>query len=308
MTRTVATLDVSSPAVAFREAVAAVPDADLLKFHSGNGKLDSVIDHFSIPAGWSCPGARLCLARAVKRGTNEKGRDTYGVEDGPEVEFRCFSASEEARYPQVRKNRWHNFDMLRKHGRGTPAEKVKGMASLILASLPYRPRVFDLSVDGRAYKAIVRGHIGGDFFSQEYFDAWATVCRLRPDILFYAYTKSLPFWVARLGLLPDNFVLTASEGGKWDSLIGEHGLRSARVFLSQDEADAAGLEVDHDDSHAMRRGPSFALLVHGTQPPGSLAAKAWAVMQRNGGGHGKTSRARSKAGRKGRVSLPVLAN
>ena len=46
---------------------------------------------------------------------------------------------------------------------------------------------------------VVRVHDSGDFFSQEYFDAWLEVARGRPRTRFYAYTKSLPFWVARLG-------------------------------------------------------------------------------------------------------------
>jgi hypothetical protein len=36
-----------------------------------------------------------------------------------------------------------------------------------------------------------------------------------------------------------------------------------------DAANAAGLEVDHDDSHCFGDKP-FALLVHGTQPKGSI--------------------------------------
>ena len=34
------------------------------------------------------------------------------------------------------------------------------------------------------------------------------------------------------------------------------------------------LEIDDDDSHAMEHGPSFALLIHGTQPAGTKAARA----------------------------------
>lgn len=278
-----------------------IPASDLLIFGAGNAKLDAAIDHFSLPAGWSCPGARECLARATEQ---DDGR--YKVVDGPEVQYRCFSASEEARYPQLRAIRWHNFDMLRKYGTGrTDAQKARGMAGLVLASLPARNRVFGLHIDGRAYKAVVRVHVGGDFFSQAYFDAWALACRERPDVLAYAYTKSLPLWVARVDRLPENLVLTASEGGKWDHLIGQHGLRSAKVVFSEDAAARLGLPIDTDDSHAMRRGPSFALLVHGPQPKGSKAAKAWSAIQASGGGHGKANARRRREAARRLVALPL---
>jgi hypothetical protein len=37
------------------------------------------------------------------------------------------------------------------------------------------------------------------------------------------------------------------------------------------------LEIDEDDSHAWAQDESFALLVHGTQPPGSAASKSWSA-------------------------------
>ena len=107
---------------------------------------------------------------------------------------------------------------------------------------------------------------------------------------FYAYTKSLPFWVKRLDALPPNFLLTASRGGKADCLIDEHGFREARVVFSEAEADALGLEIDHDDSHAALPGPSFALLIHGIQPAGSDAGKAVRALR------GKGSYSRQRAG------------
>ena len=51
-------------------------------------------------------------------------------------------------------------------------------------------------------------------------------------------------------------------------------LKYARVVFSEEEAAKLGLEIDHDDSHAYGGDESFALLIHGTQPSGSMAAKA----------------------------------
>jgi hypothetical protein len=72
------------------------------------------------------------------------------------------------------------------------------MANLILESIP---------TDAQR----IRIHVAGDFFSQAYFDAWLMVARSRPDIAFYAYTKSIPFWIHhRQSDLPENFKLNAS--------------------------------------------------------------------------------------------------
>ena len=77
-----------------------------------------------------------------------------------------------------------------------------------------------------------------------------------------------------------------------DSPIGEK-LRSAKVVFSEAEAEKLGLEIDHDDSHAARpslRDQDFALLIHGTQPAGSEAAKALKELK----GKGSYSRKKNK--------------
>lgn len=237
----------------------------LLRFLQGNSKLDQSITTFSLPSGWTCPHAKICLAKADRR--------TGEISDGPDTEIRCYSASNET-WRTVRNVRWHNYELLKK------AETLPAMNHLILVSLP-------------KYARYVRLHVGGDFFSQDYFDAWLSAAILRPDTVFYGYTKSLPYWVRRLGLIPENLVLTASLGGSRDPLAGRHGLRTALMVKYAWQAAELGLELDHDDSHAMRPGPDFALLVHGTQPEGSEAAAAVAEQRRNGNwGYGRRAAAR----------------
>lgn len=216
-----------------------------LKFGRGNAKLDRQTATFSLPAGHTCPGACKCLSKADK--------NTGKITDGEQTEFRCFAASEE-KWRNVRGSRWWNMGLLREVG-------IKaGMSALILRSLP-------------SWARYVRIHVSGDFFSQAYFDAWAEVAALRPDIVFYAYTKSLNYWVARKNTLPPNFRLTASRGGKFDSLIEEHGFPDAEVVFHPD--DAGDRPLDKDDSHARAvERDSFALLLHGTQPKGSSASEA----------------------------------
>ena len=134
---------------------------------------------------------------------------------------------------------------------------------------------------------IVRIHVAGDLFSQQYMEAWYSVAVANPDKLFYAYTKSLRFWVGAITELPilENFVLTASYGGRYDYMIDQFHLRSAKVVFSEAEAAELGLAIDHDDSHAARpdlRNQSFALLIHGVQPKGSEAAKALVELKGKG--------------------------
>jgi hypothetical protein len=230
------------------------PQRHPLKFGKGNAKLDDAIFTFSLPAGYTCPCARACLTMA--------NRKTGAIADGPETQFRCYAATLEVR-PVVRRAAWHNLEALRS------CRSVEEMTQLILDSLT-------------PFAGFVRIHVSGDFFSQDYFDAWIAVAKERTQTLFYTYTKSLPYWVARLGSIPRNFVLTASTGGQQDHLIGAHGLRYAQVVFSEAESEQLGLPIDHDDSHAMQPGGNFALLLHGTQPADTEAARAMTVLKSKG--------------------------
>ena len=110
---------------------------------------------------------------------------------------------------------------------------------------------------------------------------------MKPDKQFYAYTKSLRYWIQHKDWADriDNFVLTASRGGRHDHLIEQHNLRESVVVFSEAEAAEKGLEIDHDDSHAAVPSWSnndFALLIHGVQPAGTPAAKALSALKGKG--------------------------
>jgi hypothetical protein len=127
----------------------------------------------------------------------------------------------------------------------------------------------------KKYRKIIRLHVSGDFFNQTYFDAWLLVAQRNPDILFYAYTKSVNFWSARQWEIPFNLKLNASMGGRYDYVADMAAFKSVFVVLNEMEAADLGLEVDEDDTHAWKQDKSFALVVHGTQAPGSAASKSW---------------------------------
>ena len=247
----------------------------MLKFSNANAKTEALkqvselseylqgkrkIYSLDLLSGYSCPSAKACLSKAV---VQLDGRRK--IKDGAFNEFRCFSASQEVQYTNVYNLRKHNFDILR----DLP---INDMTERLVDDLPKNA-------------GIIRIHVAGDFFNADYMQAWYNVAVMNPTVLFYAYTKSIRYWY-RLNEFPElnNFVLTASYGGRDDDLISELGLRSTTVVYSEAEAEKLGLEIDHDDSHAARpsmRNQDFALLVHGTQPKGSEAATALKLLKKN---------------------------
>lgn len=231
-----------------------------LKFSKGNAKLGKQTLIFNLPAGKTCPGASLCKAFAVM-GDNGKTR----IQDGAETVFRCFAASSEAQYPATFAARAYNLQTIVEALRdGSAADLInEGIQS-------HRTKNTKL----------VRIHESGDFFSGVYLDAWIEVAHRNPDLKFYCYSKSLQLFVNFK--LPTNFYMTASYGGKFDHLIDEgYFTRYSKVVMNDSEAEELGLQVDHDDSHCFGDKP-FALLVHGTQPKGSIAAAKLKERKRNG--------------------------
>jgi len=246
----------------------------MLRFSPANVKIESLgkipavasflankrkVYSFDLLSGHACPFANECFSKAVVKDGKRS------IKDGPNTKFRCFSASQEVLFSGVYNLRSGNFEALKKMS-------LDQMVGGITAAMP-------------ANAGIIRIHVGGDFFNQNYFDAWLMVASTRPDMLFYAYTKSLPYWVNRMAMIPPNFVLTASRGGRMDKMIDENNLRQSVVVFSEQQAADMGLEIDHDDSHAANpatRDKSFALLIHGTQPKGSEASEAIKTLKVNG--------------------------
>jgi len=241
----------------------------IVKFQPANAKLANLAAYlqelwgrkphiygFSLPAGHSCPFADACLSKA--------DRYTGKLTDGPNTQFRCFMAALETFQPSMRQSVWANFDALR-----AVKTSPTAMAELLQAALPGNADVVRIDVDG-------------DFFNQNYFDAWLIVANNNPNLSFYAYTKSLTYWIARLDSIPTNLNLNASYGGRLDHLIEEYSLKSAKVVFHPSEAKELGLEIDHNETHALFGNVSFALLLHGQQPKGSKASQALKTLTTEG--------------------------
>jgi hypothetical protein len=256
----------------------------MLKYSNANAKTEALkeveelkpfladkrrIYSLDLLSGYSCPSANECLSKAV---ADENGKRK--IKDGPNTKFRCFSASQEVQYTNVYNLRKHNFDTLR-------GLHLNDMTHELNQAMPEN-------------LGICRIHVAGDFFNADYMFAWINMAMMHQDRLFYAYTKSLKYWLQHMEWIEklDNFILTASYGGRDDDLIFKHGLRHCNVIGSEAETH---LPIDHDDSHAARpsqRHNSFSLLIHGTQPKGSEAAEALKLLKKNSVRHSYSRKAK----------------
>lgn len=89
----------------------------------------------------------------------------------------------------------------------------------------------------------VRIHDAGDFFSDEYLQAWMNIARATPDVLFYAYTKEVEmFRRLAVPLSPPNFRWLWSLGGRQDHRIDLEIERHADVFPDEETLVKAGYE------------------------------------------------------------------
>jgi len=262
------------------EEMDALLDICLLTFSTENTKLGDRIMTFSLPAGWTCPFAKDCLKKVnrervidpEKAGTTKISKRTgkeveytgdVVVTKGKDAQFDCYAANQEMQYDAVRANRWHNFDLLKAAGKDGGAA---AQADLIERSID-----FFVSSNGEYEK--LRIHESGDFYNNEYFEAWMMVAQRMPEMSFYAYTKSVPYVKyaeEKLKNIP-NFAITLSKGGRADDQLENIDIKQSEVFQRPEDAYEAGLVVDLDDTLAMQPGgrdKTFALLVHGTQEAG----------------------------------------
>jgi hypothetical protein len=191
------------------------------KFVKNKKYYSTVAYEWNLPTGTTCPYALECKV-TVDRFTGK-----FDIKRGA---YKCYAASPE-RFPGVRKHRWENFDFVKNGG------------------IPELPK------DCKA----VRIHAAGDFYNQDYFDMWLKLAASHPEVEFWAYTKSLKFWIKRLDQIPDNLVLTASYGGKDDYLIEEYKLKNVVVYPKKDLV-PIDRPIDHNDDWARKPHINFALL------------------------------------------------
>jgi curved DNA-binding protein CbpA len=123
---------------------------------SPNGKTPTIANTFGLPAGkaYSCPGATSVC------------------------ETVCYAGKLEKIYKGVRETLIHNWNLLKD-------EDIQGMYSLLSDMIAE----FKTDCVKRNAKMLFRIHWDGDFFSDEYAQAWRLVIEEQPDIQFWVYTR-----------------------------------------------------------------------------------------------------------------------
>ncbi|WP_406637537.1 GP88 family protein [Amycolatopsis sp. WGS_07] len=132
-----------------------------------------------------------------------------------------------------------------RHGTYTwPVVRAKHRANLmfVLDDLPGWEAAMLAELEAAKFRgAWIRIHDAGDFFSDSYLLAWLRICRARPNVNFYCYTKE----VAKFRLLvepepPPNFLWVYSYGGTQDADLSPEADRVADVFPDEAAIAAAG--------------------------------------------------------------------
>jgi len=108
----------------------------------------------------------------------------------------------------------------------------------------------------------VRIHDSGDFYSIAYLKKWLDIATQNKDVIFYAYTKSIKFFIDGLKL-PKNLKIIFSEGSKTDNLINTAKDRHARIFKSKELLNAAGyIDASNNDLKAITSNKKVGLVYH----------------------------------------------
>jgi len=108
----------------------------------------------------------------------------------------------------------------------------------------------------------IRIHDSGDFYSIAYLNKWISIANDNKEVIFYAYTKSIKFFINGLKL-PKNLKIIFSEGSKTDNLINTAKDRHARIFKSKELLNASGyIDASNNDLKAITDNKKVGLVYH----------------------------------------------
>ncbi len=182
---------------------------------------------FGIPAAVTCPGADACKAG-------------------------CYALQGSYTWKPVIESRKRNFEATK-----DSATFISRMVAEVIA------------LDAKCKETVlcIRIHDSGDFYNKAYLNSWIEIAKSFEHVIFYAYTKSVHlFDAATMAMLPDNFRIIFSIGGKFDHLIDRSSMNHAKVFETVEELKAAGyVDASEDDALAIFGGRNVGLVYHGTK-------------------------------------------
>ena len=108
----------------------------------------------------------------------------------------------------------------------------------------------------------IRIHDSGDFYSIKYLLKWVNIAMDNPDVIFYAYTKSIQFFKGCINI-PENMKIIFSEGSKTDELINARKDRHARIFNNVQDLNEAGyVDASANDLQAITTNKKVGLIFH----------------------------------------------
>lgn len=146
------------------------------------------------------------------------------------------------------------------------AQAFERRLSLIRSTPDFEVQVLEELISNNVER--LRIHDSGDFFSAAYYLRWRLIMNAMPHVEFYAYTKQVAMFnnLKQRGLIPQNFTVIFSYGGKEDKLIDRARDRHASVFETLDELQRAGYsDASDDDSVALGENPRIGLIYHGNK-------------------------------------------
>jgi len=152
----------------------------------------------------------------------------------------CYAQKGNYRYPSVIKGLNNRYELSK------TADFVPKMNATIILERPTHVRIHD----------------SGDFYSIAYLNKWIDIATQNTNVIFYAYTKSIKFFINGL-LLPKNMKVIFSEGSKNDDLINTAKDRHARIFKSKELLSAAGyIDASNNDLKAITDNKRVGLVYH----------------------------------------------
>ena len=152
----------------------------------------------------------------------------------------CYAQKGNYKYPSVIKGLNNRYELSK------TADFVPKMNATIILERPTHVRIHD----------------SGDFYSPTYLQKWLDIATQNTNVIFYAYTKSIKFFIDGLKL-PKNLKIIFSEGSKTDNLINVNKHRHARIFKSKELLNAAGyIDASDNDLKAITSNKKVGLVYH----------------------------------------------